>query len=161
MEIGLSLAARLAGKTVKTMQRWCDEERLSRQVDRRGKLMVPLREVLRIAQLDLEKSEWSLVIRAGEGDPEAQCELGIIFLEHRKPEIAFFWFNDAAQLRHPEAMHWLAQFYFSGKMGAPHDVPAGLEWLEKAAKHGHVIARAQLASLRGQDRSTFSPSPHI
>ncbi len=45
-----------------------------------------------------------------------------------------------------DAIHNLAQLYIKG-IGVPKDENTALMWLAKAAAHGHVIAKQQMAAL--------------
>lgn len=151
IEIKLSTARLLIGKTMKTIQRWCDDGKImSRVVDLRGKRIVPLASVLPFTLLRLEDSY--LVKQADCGDAEAQNELGVIFLEAGKTGIAFDWFQEAAKSNHPDAMHWLFKYYVCGSMGVERNDPLAFSWLIASASKGHIIAEAQMRALyeRGQ-----------
>lgn len=153
VEIKLYTAHLLIGKTMKTMQRWCEEGKIaSRVVDLRGKRVVSLESVLPFTSLTDEDSD--LVKQADSGDCNAQSELGVVLLESKKYEIALEWFREAAKSQHPDAMHFLFQFYVSGNMSVAKDEVLAIRWLAAAAAQGHVIATAQIRSLF--DRSLIS-----
>lgn len=146
IEIRLHTARLLIGKTMKTMQRWCDDGKIvSRVVDQRGKRIVSLDSVLPYTGLCMDHR--ALVQQADCGNPDAQTEVGIIFLEAQRPEIAFEWFQEAAKVHHPDAMHSLFHFYITGNMGIEKNEALGISWLAAAAAHGHVIAMAQMEAL--------------
>lgn len=146
VEIKLSTARLLIGKTMKTVQRWCDDGKIiSRVVDLRGKRIVPLESVLPFTLLSIE--DCHLIKQADSGNAEAQNELGVIFLEAGKADIAFNWFQEAAKSNHPDAMHWLFKYYVYGSMGVGRNEALAISWLAAAASKGHIIAEAQMRAL--------------
>jgi predicted Ser/Thr protein kinase len=60
-----------------------------------------------------------------------------------------FWFSKAAERHEPEAEYQLAMMLLRGKGGYQRDEVAGLGWLERAAKDGHLEARKELARRKG------------
>ena len=131
VEIGLRIAGLLAGKSIKTMQRWCDEGKLSsRVIDARGKKVISLGAILPYSDLCLQ--DGVLVARANAGDMEAMCDIGVCFLEARKPKQALHWFQDAVKLGHAGAMFFLADYYIRGDMGVQQNRDTGLKWLAPA-----------------------------
>lgn len=92
----------------------------------------------------------SLLVAADRGDSGAQNELGLLFLEQQRPDIAAQWFLLAAHQQHPDAMHYLSQLYQQG-LGVARAETEAMLWLAKAAKAGHLIARAQMATITGAD----------
>lgn len=146
IEIKLYTAHLLIGKTMKTMQRWCEDGKIaSRVVDLRGKRVVSLESVLPFTSLSFADSD--LVKQADGGDCDAQNEIGIILLESKKSEIALEWFREAAKSRHADAMHFLFQYYVTGNMGVAKDEHLAISWLAASAAQGHIIAKAQIRSL--------------
>ena len=91
-----------------------------------------------------------MLLEADKGVCEAQNDLALLFLEQERPDIAFHWFMLAAQQQHPDAMQWLSYLYSRGLGIEPNETEAVL-WLAKAAKAGHLIARAQMATITGAD----------
>jgi TPR repeat protein len=89
-----------------------------------------------------------LVGQAAGGDAGAQNEIGVIFLEAGKPEIAFAWFDGAAKAGHADAMHWLSKYFIYGTMGVAANEALGMSWLAAAAAKGHEIAKAQWTTFR-------------
>jgi TPR repeat protein len=88
----------------------------------------------------------SFVLRADASDAEAQNDIGQLFSTNDKHEAALYWLQQAAQQENPDAMQWLGSCYLSGK-GVLKDDYLAVMWIAKAASHGHVIAKAQMASL--------------
>jgi TPR repeat protein len=129
------------------MQRWCADGTLrSHIVDQRGKRMVLLDSVLAYTPLCTDDA-W-LVAAAASGDAGAKNEIGVIFLEAGKPEIALDWFNGAAKAGHADAMHWLSKYFIYGNMGVAANEALGMSWLAAAAAKGHEIAKAQWTTFR-------------
>ncbi|CDS47888.1 hypothetical protein [Polaromonas sp. CG9_12] len=91
----------------------------------------------------------AFVLRADEGDAEAQTDIGQLFSIAGKYEAALYWLQQAAQQEHPDAMQWLGRCYLSGE-GVPKDDNLGIMWIAKAASHGHVIAKFQMNSMLPQ-----------
>jgi len=60
-----------------------------------------------------------------------------------------FWYSKAAELHEPEAEYQLALMLLKGKGGYQRDDVAGMQWLERAAKDGHLEAQRELARRRG------------
>lgn len=150
IEIRLQTARLLIGKTMKTMQRWCDDGKIvSRIVDLRGKRIVSLDSVLPYTCLSPEDKK--LIQQADAGDANAQNEVGILFLETHRSDIAFGWFQEAAKSRHPDAMHCLFHLYIHGSIGIEKNEALGIRWLAAAAAEGHVIATAQIRAMYERD----------
>jgi serine/threonine-protein kinase len=58
---------------------------------------------------------------------------------------ARYWYSKAAELRDPEAEYQLAMILLKGKGGSRPDAERGMEWLQRAADHGHAEAQKELA----------------
>jgi tRNA A-37 threonylcarbamoyl transferase component Bud32 len=67
----------------------------------------------------------------------------------RNEELSRLWFSKAAERHEPEAEYQLAMLLLRGKGGYKRDDVAGLGWLERAAKDGHVEAQKELARRKG------------
>jgi TPR repeat protein len=59
------------------------------------------------------------------------------------------WYSEAAKLQQPEAEYQVGLALLKGKGGYAKDEKTGLEWLRKAAAHGHAAAKAELAKYGG------------
>ncbi len=146
-EISLSAAALLTGKSIKTMQRWCDEGKIPfRIIDKRDKKVIAIKSILPFTPLLFEDAH--LIAGAANGDAESQNELGLIYLEAKQFHIAFYWFQSASKKCHADAMHYLSIFYQKGNMGVKKDEQLSLNWLSMAAANGHVLASNKQASLK-------------
>jgi tRNA A-37 threonylcarbamoyl transferase component Bud32 len=63
----------------------------------------------------------------------------------RDDNLARYWYSKAAELRDPEAEYQLAMILLKGKGGSQPDEARGMEWLQRAADHGHGEAQKELA----------------
>jgi TPR repeat protein len=145
-EIALRTAGLLVGRSLKTLQRWCDDGKLpSRVVDLRGKRVTTVAGVLPFTALAPDDA--CLVVWADAGDTNAQNELGVALLALGKYQLALGWFQAAARRGHADAMHWLSKYYFSGSMGVNEQRDIAMKWLAAAAAQGHAIAKAQMRAL--------------
>ena len=84
---------------------------------------------------------------AEQGDPKAQCNLGICYMEGlgvAKDEAeAAKWFSKAAEQGVTHAEYCLGVAYFSGR-GVSKDISVALKWWHRAAEHGHPDAQYNL-----------------
>ena len=115
--------------------------------------------------VDLNKASDFLDKAATAGLPEAQYHLGELFAKgltrQHRPTLEFQLKERAARQGHLQAMHDVAQLYFTGfklavtdpqdtewirqtGLGTAAGEPAGMEWLTKAAEGGHVRASLDL-----------------
>lgn len=116
-----------------------------------GKSMLHLESIRPHMTIPLAPEDLLLVQQADRGDPAAQNDLALIFLDSGKPRGAIYWLELAARQDYADAMHWLARCYLDGN-GVAADDHLGLMWLSKAAAHGHRISQGQLQVMR--DRFT-------
>ena len=115
---------------------------------------VSLEDVLPLCALPLESDDPAIIAAADSGDPLAQCELAILFLNAKRPADAITWFTFSAKQFYADAMCFLGRHFLSGD-GVPRDEKAGLLWLSRAATKEHPVARALIAFLQspeGQQR---------
>lgn len=90
--------------------------------------------------------ELALLLEADRGDSEAQSDVALLCLQQGRADIAFYWFNLAAQQGHADAMHYLSELYQKG-YGVEQCESTAMLWRAKAAGAGHVIARAQMLGV--------------
>jgi localization factor PodJL len=97
---------------------------------------------------------------ANAGDPGAEMELGIRYLEGRTlprdPKMAARWFEQAAVQGLPIAQYRLAALYEKGT-GVTRDVPLARAWYLKAANAGNARAMHNLAVMDAEDGGTGKP----
>jgi uncharacterized protein len=64
-------------------------------VSSKGRTMLALCDVVSAAALELDEEEIALVIRADEGDAQAQADAGAMFFNKAQYESALFWLEKA------------------------------------------------------------------
>ena len=154
------MASVVLGRSERTVRRWCDEGTL-RLVgsDAAGRALVALEQVLDMldglgaqapcdGETQLPRDRWMrLVLDADAGDDDALACLGTQLLHEGRAAGAVSLLQEAAQLQHADAMHWLCHCHLRG-LGVARDPDLALMWLHRAAAQGHVLARAQARALR-------------
>jgi len=82
------------------------------------------------------------------GNRAAQFNLGQMYLRgrgvSRSDQDAAVWFSRAAEQEHPGAEYELGMMYIRGRGGLARDEAVGVQWLERAARHGHPEATKEL-----------------
>ncbi|KAB8127100.1 sel1 repeat family protein [Gracilibacillus oryzae] len=93
----------------------------------------------------------SLYQKAVEGDPDTQLELGHFYKSIERDEWAFDWFKAAAEAGRADALYWLGNEYFVGKV-VVHDLEKTYFYYKQAAEKGHGDALNNYADmyLRGE-----------
>ncbi len=91
--------------------------------------------------------------RAGEGDVDAQYNLGIIYYHGegvpRNYEDALLWFHRAAEQDDADAQYNLGLMYGKGE-GVEKSRSHSVEWFSKAAGQGHAGATEILEKMMGR-----------
>lgn len=77
---------------------------------------------------------------------QAQKDLASRYTQEQQHEIAFRWWNAAANQEDPEAMYTVAKWYDQG-LGTPQDGRTAADWYERAALRNHVEAQFRMANL--------------
>ena len=108
--------------------------------------MLALRDVVNEAAVALDEEEIALVVRADEGDAQAQADAGAMFFNKAQYKSALFWLNKAVVQGNADAMQWLGTCYASGA-GVERDDNLAVMWIARAASLGQVIARAQMGRV--------------
>lgn len=112
----------------------------------KGRTMLVLRDVVAAGKLALSDDEVALVVRADEGDAQAQADAGAMFFSKAQHRSALFWLQKAAAQGNADAMQWLGVCYASGAGVAPDDNMAVM-WIARAASLGHAVACAQMRGV--------------
>lgn len=150
--ISLNTAASLSGLSKRTLWRRVAEGQLRTVATGTGeRTVVSLDDVLALCRLRLDPEDRALVVAADASDPEAQCDLALLFLSQGFAADAVPWLEAAARQYHPEAMHWLGRCYIAGK-GVPADEKTGAAWITKAASRGHSTASHMVRYLESPNR---------
>jgi hypothetical protein len=118
------------------------------RLDTLEKGYVPLACIREDIPTALESGDEEIFVRADRGDPEAQNDVAMIFMEEERYDLALPWLQKAADQVYSDAMHWLGRCYVSGH-GVEKDEALGLNWIRRAADNGHVISQRQMESLAG------------
>lgn len=116
---------------------------------------VALDDCLALAPLRLSNEDRALILQADAGEAEAQCNLGLLLLAQGRAADALGWLERAAQQGHVEGMHWLGRCYLTGQ-GVAADERLGMDWIARAANHGHTTARQMVALLYDPARAPMS-----
>ena len=88
--------------------------------------------------------------RAGQGDADAQYELGIMYAEGRgvpqNDAVAFAWYRQAAEAGVAAAQFNVGLMYSAGR-GVPRDEAEAVTWYQKAAAQGLAEAQVNLGVI--------------
>ena len=83
---------------------------------------------------------------AGQGDADAQCQLGNARSAEHDRKAAAMWYRKAAEQGHAEAQCSLCEAYYCGE-GVTQDREVAVAWYRKAAGQGHAAAQCSHRSL--------------
>lgn len=103
---------------------------------------------------------------AAEGNPDAQVNLGNLYLQglgvERSDLKAYEWYAEAARQGHPQALGKLGIMHYQG-LGVAEDHAAAADWFRKAAEKGNGDAAMILAELhtRGDGVSKSKPEAYL
>jgi S1-C subfamily serine protease len=123
-------------------------------------LMASALSVCTISQANAELSAGETLVRAAEGDANAQYNLAVSFFNGgpEKYEMAVHWFKQAAEQGHVGAQNFLGMIYFSGA-GIPLDYELSVYWYTKAAEQGDAESQVALGMIYYSDK--FVPKDYI
>lgn len=121
-----------------------------------GGTRVSLDDVLPLLSVVIEADDHELIMAVDRGEPQAQCELALLFMEQDLFPEAQPWLEMSARGHCPEAMLWLGRCRIAG-LGVGVDVPAGEAWIGKAARLGHVMAGHLTHYLNDPARPALGP----
>lgn len=145
--ISLEAAAAMTGKGRRTLYRQLAEGKIAKQPkDARGRSMMALADVVDLVGFPLDDEDLAMIVRADNGDAEAQDDAGQMFYAAGAFDAAVYWLREAAAQDHPDAMQWLGACYAAGQ-GVPKDDNLAVMWIAKAASKGHAIAEQQIRSM--------------
>jgi TPR repeat protein len=148
-QISIRTAALIMGRTPRTVWRRIADGALH-VIGKHGddeRTMVALEDVVREACVRIDPDDYALIAGTDAGDPDAQCELALLFLAAARPEPALQLLQQSARQHYPEAFYQIARCHIAGT-GCTPDLAAGLAWLTKAANAGHRIAGEQIGPAR-------------
>ena len=147
--ISLEATIALTGLSKRTLWRRIAEGALRKMETQSGATALLLSDVLALTGLGLSAEDGALLVRADQGEREAQTAMGQYFSLIRRFPTALYWFELAAAQGDGDAMHCLGQCHAAGS-GVVKDDNLALMWIAKAAAQGHVIASRQMAELQGR-----------
>lgn len=150
--ISLNTAAVLTGRSTRTWQRRIEEGLVPRLGG--GRALVPFDAVQPGLAVTLAADDLDTLVLADQGDATAQAEMGALFaLAALQADAgggnaiaARYFLEQAAGQGEADAMHWMGVLHAAGLCEGDANAQA-LMWVAKAAAHGQVIAREQLARL--------------
>ncbi|MDT3669017.1 MAG: hypothetical protein ROZ37_01640 [Aromatoleum sp.] len=150
--ISINTAASLSGLSKRTLWRRVADGHLRAISTGSGERTgIALDDATALSRLRLAAEDGELIVAADAGDPDAQCDLALMFLAQDYAESALPWLEAAARQYHAEAMHWLGRCYIAGK-GVPADEKLGADWISKTASRGHSTASHMVRYLESSDR---------
>jgi TPR repeat protein len=147
--ISLAAAITLTEWSERTLRRKLAEGSVSRALENgnNGKTLIHFDSIKPHICILLHPEDLPILVKADEGDVEAQTEMALLFLSNDKPKGAIDWLQLAARQDYAEAMHWLGRCHIEGN-GVPRNENLGMMWLSKAAAHGHAISQGQMQAMR-------------
>ncbi|QHS09915.1 tetratricopeptide repeat protein [Sinimarinibacterium sp. NLF-5-8] len=107
---------------------------------------VALDDALTISLLSWGVDDRALMVQADAGLAQAQCDFALLLLGQAADVEAVVWLRRAAEQAHLDGMYWLGRCLIAGRGGAV-DRHQGVDWVARAANHGHVIALAMVQVL--------------
>lgn len=150
--ISLDTATLVTGVSKRTLWRRLGDGKISRlENDARGRAMLALADLVPMLCVSVDPGDYELLSEADAGDADAQNDLGQLFLDANRPDIALHWIQLAVEQDHADAIHHLSKMYIRG-VGLEKDATKGLIWLAKAASLGHPIAQQQVAALHLREK---------
>ncbi|KON79423.1 hypothetical protein PA01_12880 [Azoarcus sp. PA01] len=157
--ISLNTAVSLTGLSKRTLwRRIADGVLHAEQAGEPGEqTRVGVDDLLPLSPLQLEPDDRALILEADGGNPEAQCDLALLFLAQEQPAEAVRWLQASAAQFYPEGMHWLGRCCISGTGTAPNE-QTGTAWIAKAARHGHARAGHMIRYLQDPARPSQTPA---
>lgn len=149
MKISLATAVSITDLSENTLRRRIAQGIMTRTIEEgsNGRSMISFDILKAECCFPLNDDDLTLIKEADQGISEAQNDLALLFLSHKKPRKAIYWLKLAIKQQNKDAMHWLGRCYIEGNGIAP-DENLGLMWLAKAAAEGHFISREMMQSIR-------------
>jgi hypothetical protein len=149
MKISLATAVSITDLSENTLRRRIAQGVMTRTIEEgsNGRSMITFDTLKAECCFPLNDDDILLIEEADQGNSEAQNDLALLFLSHKKPRKAIYWLELAIKQKNKDAMHWLGRCYIEGN-GITQDENLGLMWLAKAAAEGHFISREIMQLIR-------------
>lgn len=159
--ISLDTVARLLGQTKRHIRRRIAEGSLVKvnYLDAHGRTHIPFEAIRTNIGYTLTAEDISAILEADAGDPLAQHEVAMFFLESGDPERAMDWLHVSAQHGCADSMLMLGECYLEGLVISP-DWQMGIDWMERAANAGMMLAAETIGSLKQQLKSIDDAGGH-
>ncbi len=146
--VSLQTAIALTGISERTLRRRiANGEIIIPRHEKQYRTMFPLEYLKNNIDAQLEQNDMEIIKNADFGDVQAQSDVGLIFLEQGKYNLAIYWLELAANRNYPDAMHLLGKCYLNGD-GVIKDSNTAIMWIAKAASLGHSVAIEQMKYIR-------------
>jgi hypothetical protein len=131
----------------------------------RNKTMICLDSIKNDIGIPLDLDDIELVKSADAGDPQAQNDLALLFLENNKPKSAIYWLGLAAKQDFADAMHLLGSCYSKGN-GLAKDNNLALMWIVRRQLPcpvvlPHIIIKLLKSRHTSSDSASIPVVPHI
>lgn len=145
--ISIDTVVILTNISKRTIWRRLNDRKIIRTgTDTRGRTMLDLNDIISMLPFSISEDDYELLTGVDNSDPNAQNDLAQLFMECNKFESAHYWFRQAADQQHADAMQNLSTLYHKG-LGIEKNKSEALTWLLKAATQGHIIAKEQLKAF--------------
>lgn len=144
--ISIKSYSHLVNLNERTIRRHIEAKTLTSYYDKAlNRSFIALDDALKNSSIPL-KDELDLMMNAEKGAAVSQADVGLLFLEHNKPEEAIYWLQLAAEQNYSDAMSLLADCYARG-VGVKKDDNQAILWTSKAAATGSTIAKEQINGI--------------
>lgn len=143
--VGVATAVAITHRSERTLWRMAASGAVSK-MNFGGKTKFDLHSLRPYFSIPLSEEDFPMLARADQGDPSAQTDLAVVFLENEKYPQAVDWLRRAVAQHAPEAMSLMGRCYVNGE-GVDRDEKLGLLWIARAAKLGHRISCHQMQGI--------------
>lgn len=150
--ISTQTTALLMGKTARTVQNWIEAGTIqgktldTTHLPGGRRWQINLFDIEHYICIPLNPGLVGWIQQADTGDASALKKVGIAFAAEHYDAMAAPWIEAAAKKGDVDAMDLLSWHYLHGA-GVAQDHSIAMQWLAKAAEHGHPIAKLKLKKL--------------
>lgn len=145
--VSLQTAIALTGLSERTLRRKIANGQIKIPLyEKHSRTILPLEDLKNNIDARLDQNDMEIIKNADSGNVQAQCDVGLIFLEQGKYNLAIYWLELATSRNYPDAMHLLGKCYLNGD-GVIKDKNTAIMWIAKAASLGHPVAIEQMKSI--------------
>jgi len=144
--ISVKSYANLCDLSERTIRRYMATASIEFVTESPNRTLIAFNELNKSCTIPLTTEECNLILQADMGNSEAQADLAVLFLTHKKNSQAVYWLNLATKQQHADAMQLLANCFITG-LGVKKDNNLALMWLSKAASLGSLLAKKQIEGI--------------